>query len=122
MHFFIFTVAVLSTLTSFVAGHGAIIKAVGDQGGQGSALGIDPTTPRTGTTRDPFQRDTTILPGGKNAAGCGKTIEGGQNNIENGTTTILNQNGGTLPLVSSGGQLTMTLHQVNGVSFLPHFP
>ena len=120
MQLFFFTIALFSTLTSLVAGHGAIVKAVGNQGGQGSALGIDPTTPRTGTNRNPFQRDTSILPRGKNAAGCGRTIQGGQNNIETGTTTVLQQNGGTLPQVTSGGQLTMTVHQVNGVSYLPY--
>jgi len=100
-----------------VAGHGAITGAVGDQGGAGTAIGIDLSTPRTGTTRQPFEQDTTAFKG-DNADTCGQTLENkesGGNDVESGTAAVLAQTGGTLPQISTtgGGSLTMTLHQVN---------
>jgi len=96
-----------------VAGHGAIIKAVGDAGGTGSAIGVVPDTPRDGTKRNPFQQDSTRFKG-DNAATCGQTVGGGENDIQTGVQTVLAANGNTLPQVSAGGSLMMTLHQVNG--------
>lgn len=58
---------------TLVAGHGAIVKAVGDQGGAGAAIGVDPNTPRDGTKRNPFQQDSTRFKG-DNAATCGQTL------------------------------------------------
>jgi hypothetical protein len=96
-----------------VAGHGAIIKAVGDAGGAGSAIGIEPDTPRDGTRRNPFQADSTRFKG-DNKATCGQTLGGGENDIETGVKAVMANMGSTLPQVSSGGSLMMTLHQVNG--------
>ncbi|KAF2202424.1 hypothetical protein GQ43DRAFT_501660 [Delitschia confertaspora ATCC 74209] len=98
--------------SQLVAGHGAIIKATGDQGGHGSAIGVDPSTPRDGTRRNPFQQDSTRF---RNAAAdqCGETLSGGTNDVETGTAQVLAQTGGTLPQISAGGQVMMTLHQVN---------
>jgi hypothetical protein len=95
-----------------VAGHGAIVSATGDAGGAGSALGIDPSTPRDGTTRNPFQQDTTRFKGAS-AKTVGETLAGGDNDLEAGTQQILSQNGGTLPQVTAGGSVKMTLHQIN---------
>ena len=39
----------LVALSPLVAGHGCITTATGDAGGMGSAIGIDPNTPRDGT-------------------------------------------------------------------------
>jgi len=103
----------LLAVCQLVAGHGAIIKAVGDAGGAGSAIGIDPNTPRDGTKRNPFQQDSTRFKG-DNAATCGQTLGGGENDIETGTKAVLSMSGGQLPQVSSGGSIMMTLHQVNG--------
>ncbi|ORY09978.1 hypothetical protein BCR34DRAFT_358912 [Clohesyomyces aquaticus] len=102
----------LLATSQLVAGHAAIIKAVGDQGGAGSAIGVDPATPRDGTRRNPFQQDSTRF---KNAAAneCGETLGGGTNNVETGTKAVMAMMGGTLPQVSAGGELSMTLHQVN---------
>ena len=97
--------------SQLVAGHGAIIKAVGDAGGQGSAIGIDPSTPRDGTKAKPFQQDSTRFKG-QAAATCGETKGAGTNEIEAGTTTVMQQNGGTLPQITPGGEVQMTLHQV----------
>lgn len=49
------------------------VKAVGDQGGVGAAIGVDPATPRDGTRRNPFQQDSTRFKG-DNAATCGQTL------------------------------------------------
>ncbi|KAF2026456.1 hypothetical protein EK21DRAFT_92390 [Setomelanomma holmii] len=98
--------------SSLVAGHGAIIGATGDAGGQGSAIGVDPNTPRDGTGRNPFQQDSTRFRGDA-AATCGETLGGGDNAINAGTAQVMQLNGGTLPQVSAGGQIMMTVHQVN---------
>jgi hypothetical protein len=120
MYFSLATITLILSLISIVSAHGAIVGAMGDAGGNGWALGIDPSTPRTGSTPNPFERDTSVLPKGANTApGCGSTPGGGANNIQTGTSKILAQAGGTLPQVSSGGSLNMVLHQVTGVSFLP---
>jgi len=111
MHFPI-TLGLLA-FAQLVAGHGAIIKAVGDAGGPGSAIGVDPATPRDGTRRNPFQQDSTRFKG-DNAAACGQTLGGGENDIVAGTKAVMDQNGATLPQVSAGGSIDMTLHQVNG--------
>ncbi|KAL8382340.1 hypothetical protein RB595_006228 [Gaeumannomyces hyphopodioides] len=96
-----------------VAGHAAIIAATGDAGGTGMALGVDTATPRDGTRRNPFQQDATRFKGAA-AATVGETVGGGTNNIAAGTTAIMAETGDQLPQVSAGGELTMTLHQVNG--------
>ncbi|KAH7134920.1 hypothetical protein B0J11DRAFT_478218 [Dendryphion nanum] len=103
----------LLATSQLVAGHAAIIGATGDQGGQGSAIGVDPNTPRDGTRRNPFQQDATRF---KNAQAdvCGETLGGGDNDVQAGTAQVMQLNGGTLPQVSAGGQIMMTLHQVNG--------
>jgi hypothetical protein len=85
--------------SSLVAGHGAIIKAVGDAGGAGSAIGVDPNTPRDGTGRNPFQQDSTRFRGDA-ADTCGETLGGGDNDIQAGTAQVMQLNGATLPQVS----------------------
>ncbi|KAH7346732.1 hypothetical protein BKA65DRAFT_283104 [Rhexocercosporidium sp. MPI-PUGE-AT-0058] len=96
-----------------VAGHGAIIKAVGDMGGEGMAIGVDTATPRDGTRRNPFQQDSTRF---KNAAAdqCGETLGGGTNDPATQVPAQLAANGGNMPQISQGGMVMMTLHQVNG--------
>jgi len=103
----------LLAITQLVAGHGAIIKAVGDAGGQGAAIGTDPATPRDGTRRNPFQQDSTRFKGEAKAT-CGETLGGGTNDIETGVKAVMGMMGDTLPQVSAGGNIQMTLHQVNG--------
>lgn len=98
--------------SSLVAGHGAIIAATGDAGGAGSAIGVDPNTPRDGTNRNPFQQDSTRFRGDA-AATCGETLGGGANDIQAGTAQVMQLNGPTLPQVTAGGQVMMTVHQVN---------
>ena len=56
----------------------------------------------------------TLIPlQGDAADSCGSTKLGGTNDAESGTAAVLQQNGGTLPQVTQGGELQMTLHQVN---------
>jgi hypothetical protein len=103
---------ITSFLTSLVAGHGAIIAATGDAGGTGMALGIDSTTPRDGTRRNPFQQDSTRFKGDA-ADTFGETVGAGTNQLEAGTKAIMAETGDQLPQVSAGGEVQMTLHQVN---------
>ncbi|KAJ4389737.1 hypothetical protein N0V93_007209 [Gnomoniopsis smithogilvyi] len=105
--------AALLALVPFVAGHGAIIAATGDAGGTGMALGVDSATPRDGTRRDPFQQDSTRFKGA-NAATVGQTLGGGENDLESGTQAIMAETGDQLPQVTPGGQVKLTVHQVNG--------
>ncbi|KAG6355274.1 hypothetical protein INS49_003235 [Diaporthe citri] len=103
----------LCLLSPLVAGHAAIVRATGDAGGQGMALGIDTATPRDGTRRNPFQQDSTRFKG-QAADTVGETLAGGDNDVEAGTTAIMGETGEALPQVTQGGEVQMTLHQVNG--------
>ncbi|KAI0448644.1 hypothetical protein F5B21DRAFT_98386 [Xylaria acuta] len=102
----------LMGVAHLVAGHGAIVDAVGDAGGSGMAIGIDTSTPRDGTRRNPFQQDSTRFRGDQ-ADTFGETLGGGDNDVEQGTQAIMAETGDQLPQVSQGGELNMTLHQVN---------
>lgn len=99
--------------SQLVAGHSVIIKAVGDAGGSGSALGVVSSTPRDGTRRNPFQQDATRFRG-QSKATVGETVGQGANQIEAGTSKIMSESGDSLPQVTPGGEVQMTLHQVNG--------
>ncbi|KAK8128710.1 hypothetical protein PG984_009818 [Apiospora sp. TS-2023a] len=102
----------LMTTAQLVAGHGAIIKAVGNAGGSGMALGVVTDTPRDGTRRNPFQQDSTRFKGDQKAT-VGETVGGGNNDLEAGTKAIMAETGTQLPQVTAGGEVDMTLHQVN---------
>ncbi|KAM6538140.1 beta-1,3-glucanosyltransferase gas1 [Fusarium falciforme] len=102
----------LLALAQLTTGHSVITNAVGDSGGSGMALGVDNTTPRDGTRRRPFQQDATRFRG-DSAETVGETLGGGDNDVETGTSAILAETNDDLPQVTQGGELTMTLHQVN---------
>jgi len=93
-----------------VSGHGAIVRAVGDMGGSGTALGVDPSVPRDGTGRKPFQTDSTRFKN-NNVDACGETLAGGPNEPAKQMAKAV---AGGMPMVSAGGSIMMTLHQVNG--------
>lgn len=95
-----------------VAGHAAIIYAIGNAGGLGMGLGVNTSTPRDGTTVKPFQQDATIF-SGASANTVGKTLGGGENNIESGTAAIMAETRDKLPQITTGGELSMIIHQVN---------
>lgn len=105
--------AALLALIPLVAGHGAIIKATSPNGGSGMALGIDTSTPRDGTRRNPFQQDSTRFKGDA-ADTVGETVGAGTNDLESGTQAIMAETGEQLPQIVPGGQVQMTVHQVNG--------
>jgi hypothetical protein len=73
---------------------------------------VDAATPRDGSRRNPFQQDSTRF---KNAAAdaCGETLAGGDNDPATQVPQMLAANP-QLPQISPGGEVTMTLHQVNG--------
>lgn len=102
----------LLATAELVAGHGAIIAAKGDAGGAGMALGVDTSTPRDGTGRNPFQQDSTRFRGDA-ADTFGETVGAGDNALEAGTQAIMAETGDQLPQVSQGGEIQMTVHQVN---------
>ncbi|KAL2211639.1 hypothetical protein CC79DRAFT_1267279, partial [Sarocladium strictum] len=102
----------LFAAADLAAAHSAITNAVGDAGGSGMALGVDTSTPRDGTRRRPFQQDATRFRGDA-ADTVGETLAGGDNNIEQGTTDIMEETGDALPQVTQGGSIEMTVHQVN---------
>ncbi|KAK2028389.1 hypothetical protein LX32DRAFT_590816 [Colletotrichum zoysiae] len=108
------TVAAATVLAAanLVAGHGAIIGAVGPAGGTGMAIGVNPDTPRDGTRAQPFQTDSTRFKG-PNADTFGQTTGGGENDLEAGTKAIMAMTGDMLPQVTPGSTLEMTVHQVN---------
>ena len=97
---------------SLISAHGAIIAATGNAGGTGMALGVDTSTPRDGTRRRPFQQDSTRFRG-SSARTFGETLAGGDNQLEAGTRAIMAETGDQLPQVTAGGEVQMTLHQVN---------
>ena len=84
--------------------HSVITNAIGDSGGSGMALGVDTSTPRDGTRRRPFQQDATRFRGDAKDT-VGETIGAGDNNIEAGTSAILDETGDKLPQITPGGQL-----------------
>ncbi|KJZ76107.1 hypothetical protein HIM_04563 [Hirsutella minnesotensis 3608] len=110
-----FKVALVSSAllaAELVAGHGAIIKAVTPDGGESMALGVNPDTPRDGTRRNPNQQDSTRFQG-STAGSTGETLEGGANDVETGTKAIMQMTGQPLAQIRAGGEITMTVHQVN---------
>ncbi|KAI2463241.1 hypothetical protein F4781DRAFT_134054 [Annulohypoxylon bovei var. microspora] len=102
----------LLAAAQLAASHGVITNATGDAGGSGMALGVDPNTPRDGTKRNPFQQDSTRFRGDQ-ADTFGETVGAGDNSLESGTQAIMAETGDQLPQVTAGGQVKMTLHQVN---------
>ncbi|KAI9190289.1 hypothetical protein H9P43_001730 [Blastocladiella emersonii ATCC 22665] len=107
--------ALLATAATSVNAHGAIVGAQGIAGPQGKALGVLESVPRTGTGRNPFQTDTSIIRDGEIRSGrsgpCGRTIAGGNNDMA-GVAKIAQEMGG-LPQVAPNMPLKLTLHQVN---------
>ena len=77
----------------------------------GQPFGVDPTTPRDGSKPNPFERDTTVFQRGA-ATGCGKTKQSGALDCTQAAAAQMDAAGGQLP-TSSGGQIAVTMHQVN---------
>ncbi|KAG8743816.1 hypothetical protein FRC10_011364 [Ceratobasidium sp. 414] len=109
-------VSVLATLcaVSSVSAHGALVRITGANGVTGKGFAIDPTTPRNGVLRDPFQRDISIIRTNEILEGqvgpCGRTLQRGVTNIFN---EMLAATAAGLPTASANGTVSMTIHQVN---------
>lgn len=108
-------IALFASLVTTVHGHGAIVAVTGANGVSSTAMGIDPSTPRDGTRRRPFQQDSSIIRDQEIQSGeaspCGRTLVGGVNQI---ASNVEEASSAGLPSMSANGQITMTLHQVNG--------
>ncbi|PVG03631.1 hypothetical protein CPB86DRAFT_695004 [Serendipita vermifera] len=108
-------VALFAALATTVHGHGAMVAVTGANGITATGMGIDPSTPRDGTRRRPFQQDTSIIRDEEIQSGeagpCGRTLAGGNNNVAAGVEAASSAG---LPSMSENGQITMTIHQVNG--------
>jgi hypothetical protein len=83
-------VILLAALASEVYGHGAMVAITGANGVTAIGMGIDTSTPRDGTRRRPFQQDTSIIRDREiesgRAGACGRTLEGGNNDVAAGVT------------------------------------
>ncbi|KAJ7908123.1 hypothetical protein B0H13DRAFT_2662137 [Mycena leptocephala] len=112
---FIVFAAVSSSALLNVQAHGTITGVTGANGVQAAGFGIIASTPRDGSTRKPFEQDTSIIRDKEIASGktgvCGRTIAGGNNDVA-AQLAAASQAG--LPTVAADGSITMTLHQVNG--------
>lgn len=75
----------LFALAGSASAHGVLTAVKGANGVTAQGFGVISTTPRTGTTRNPFQQDTSIIRNIEiqtNRAGvCGRTLAGGNNNV-----------------------------------------
>ncbi|KAI5807573.1 hypothetical protein DFH27DRAFT_479298 [Peziza echinospora] len=87
-----------------VDAHGLITAASGNIGGKGTGLGVDP---KINHQTSSSQADTTVF--GNGAQGCGRTQQQGTLNVPALVNALT-----ALPIVTPGGTLTMTLHQING--------
>ncbi|TLS24574.1 hypothetical protein PpBr36_08815 [Pyricularia pennisetigena] len=114
-----FSKAFLITLAAspLVAAHGKVAVVTGDQGGNGTALGIlGGVIPGAGPN-SVTEKDTTVFSkkqAGTNimSDGLGKTQKNGQNTVSM-LSTAMEQSGSTLPQVSSqGGTISGTYHIV----------
>ncbi|EJD50796.1 hypothetical protein AURDEDRAFT_111958 [Auricularia subglabra TFB-10046 SS5] len=106
---------VLASLLVAVHGHGVITEVAGANGKTGAAFGVIADTPRDGSRARPFQQDSSIIRDREIARGkaspCGRTKAGGVNDIEGNLAAAVSDG---LPTAGENGQVSMTLHQVNG--------
>ena len=101
-----------SCFFSLVASHGAITEVMGLNNIRGMALAITLETPRTGAGARPFQQDTSVIRDRDIASGatsaCGKTKQSGAFDMVAMTDKIAELNGGLLPTMRPGAELTMS--------------
>ncbi|KAJ7889495.1 hypothetical protein B0H14DRAFT_2691655 [Mycena olivaceomarginata] len=107
--------AVSSSALLNVQAHGTITGVTGANGVQAAGFGIIASTPRDGSTRKPFEQDTSVIKDKEIASGktgvCGRTAAGGNNDV---ATQLAAASQAGLPTAAADGSVTMTLHQVNG--------
>ncbi|KAL5493027.1 hypothetical protein ACEPAI_4475 [Sanghuangporus weigelae] len=111
----IFQLVPLLAFALHVRAHGVLTAVTGTNGVTGQGFGVDASTPRDGTKRNPFQQDTSIIRDREikkgDAGVCGRTLAGGDNDV---TTQLNAAVAAGLPAAAADGTVTMTLHQVNG--------
>ncbi|KAJ7625932.1 hypothetical protein FB45DRAFT_750335 [Roridomyces roridus] len=97
-----------------VHAHGTITGVSGANGVQGTGFGILASTPRDGSSPNPFEQDTSVIRNQDIASGktgvCGKTKAGGNNDV---ASQLAAASAAGLPSAAADGSVTMTLHQVN---------
>ncbi|KZV86992.1 hypothetical protein EXIGLDRAFT_741483 [Exidia glandulosa HHB12029] len=109
------TLVFASVLLPVVYGHGVITNVQGANGATGAGFGVIADTPRDGTRAKPFQQDSSIIRDREiergTATACGRTKAGGVNDIATNVAAAVDAG---LPTADENGQVSMTLHQVNG--------
>jgi len=110
--FFVF-LAVSSAFLSAQA-HGTITLVTGANGVNGAGFGIIASTPRDGSSKVPFEQDTSVIRDldiklGKTGV-CGSTKAGGNNDV---ASQLAAASAAGLPSAAADGTVSMTLHQVN---------
>ncbi|ORY56351.1 uncharacterized protein BCR38DRAFT_355821 [Pseudomassariella vexata] len=110
MRFPILAAALISS-APLIAAHGKVTVAVGDAGGNGTALGIQGAVIPGAGRNKVTEPDTTVFKGDA-ADSCGRTTGQGENDIEQGTISAMQLSGNQLPQVTAGGSLSGTLHVV----------
>lgn len=111
----VFLAALLASVP-LVAAHGKVAVITGDQGGNGTALGIQGGVVPGAGKNSVTEVDTTVF-AGKAANSCGKTTGNGTNSVSTGTVQAMQLSGSTLPQISSGGSITGQIHVVTSDGF-----
>ncbi|KAF8306702.1 hypothetical protein DL93DRAFT_2172026 [Clavulina sp. PMI_390] len=97
-----------------VAGHGALTQVKGANGINAAGFGILASTPRTGSSPNPFEQDTSVIRDNAIKTGktdvCGSTKAGGNNDV---ATQLAAAETAGLPSMDASGTVNMVLHQVN---------
>ncbi|KAJ8522091.1 hypothetical protein ONZ45_g1305 [Pleurotus djamor] len=111
----LFALTAILALALRVSAHGAITAVTGANGVTAQGFGVVATTPRTGSRRNPFQQDSSIIRDREISQGtagvCGRTLGGGNNDVQ---TMLATASSAGLPMAAADGSVSMTLHQVNG--------
>jgi len=114
MFFSLQSAALAALLIAQVSAHGTITGITGANGVKAQGFGIVASTPRTGSTPNPFEQDTSVIRVSEISSGkvsaCGRTKAGGVNDIESQLSAASSAG---LPSAAADGTVTMTVHQVN---------
>ncbi|KAJ3535945.1 hypothetical protein NM208_g6925 [Fusarium decemcellulare] len=110
------TFLVSSSLIALARGHAVILNAQGLDGSPASVgFQVDPEIARNCTTINPCQQDATIIRDAEIVANvvnqCGRTELSGNIDVGENTENALSANAVTQ--VEAGGEITVTIHQVN---------
>ncbi|KAJ3124144.1 hypothetical protein HK098_001371 [Nowakowskiella sp. JEL0407] len=101
-----------------VNAHGVVTEVIGANGVKGTGFGVDQSTPRDCTRRNPCQQDTSIIRAREvrsgRASACGRTLLNGAINIQAETQKQIAAGNGILPSIDANGQVQMVIHQING--------